>query len=312
MFKLAALLLPLLISPFASFASVDQGLLALVPAETVVLTGVDVASAKNSDFGQFLLSRMNTVNSDALSFMQQSGFDPRRDVQNFLFAGFGPRQTQGRSKFAVLARGTFDQNAIASAAQAKTAITPQQYAGLTLYVNNSRKIPTAFAFPDTGIAVMGDLATVQEIVDHLASPSVLDPGLVQRVSNIGSKNDVWFASLLLWHGSRQRRSRHRRRTTVYQCSSAEVDRSIGRRHPVWQRRSDVVRRLHPIAPGRHRAQRCRPLSLQLSPDSRAKRSADCPAGESAGKHEPKHRQLGCSRLAVGCRTGPGTLGASPA
>lgn len=196
MSKLAALLLPLLLSPLASFASVDPGLLALVPAETVVLTGVDVASAKNSDFGQFLLSRANTVDSDALSFMQQSGFDPRRDIQNFVFASFGPRQTQGRSKFAVLARGTFDQNAIASAAQAKTAITPQQYAGVTLYVNNSRKTPTAFAFPDTGIAVMGDLPTVQEIIDHLASPSALDPGLVQRVNNVGSKNDVWFASLL--------------------------------------------------------------------------------------------------------------------
>ncbi|MCU1293724.1 MAG: hypothetical protein JWP08_2574, partial [Bryobacterales bacterium] len=42
----------------------------------------------------------------------------------------------------------------------------------------------------------GDLATVKEIIDHRASPTNLDPGLLQRVNKVGVTNDVWFASLL--------------------------------------------------------------------------------------------------------------------
>ena len=190
-------LLSFLVSPLALFASVDPGLLGLVPAETVVLSGVDATSAKNSQFGQFLLSRMNGSDSNFQNAMEQTGFDPRRDLQSFLFAGFGPRQAQGRSKFAILARGTFDEQRIASAAQAKNGATEQSYGGLTVYVNKTRNgRTTAFAFPDTGIAVMGDLATVEEIIDHRSTPSSLDPGLVQRVNKVGSTNDMWFASLL--------------------------------------------------------------------------------------------------------------------
>jgi hypothetical protein len=195
--KPIVLLISLLASPLALFASIDQGLLALVPAETVVLSGVDATSAKNSQFGQYLLSRMNGSDSNFQSAMEQTGFDPRRDLQSFLFAGFGPRQTQGRSKFAVLARGTFDEQRIASAAQAKNGATAQPYGGVTLYVRQTRNGgSTAFAFPDTGIAVMGDLATVQKIIDDRSTPSTLDPGLLDRVNKVGSTNDMWFASLL--------------------------------------------------------------------------------------------------------------------
>ena len=195
--KLLLLLLPLLAMPLDLSASIDEGLLALVPAETVVLSGVDATSTKNAQFGQYLLGRMSVDNPDFQRSMEETGFDPRRDLQNFVVAGFGPRQTKGRSKFVILARGTFDQNQIGSAALKRgSAVTSESYGGLTLYVNKGRDVTTAFAFPDTGVAVMGDLASVQEVIDHRSNPSVLDPGLRQRVDQVGNKNDMWFASIV--------------------------------------------------------------------------------------------------------------------
>ena len=195
--KLLFLLLPLMAMPLDLSASIDEGLLALVPTETVVLSGVDATSTKNAPFGQYLLGRMTVDNRDFERSMEETGFDPRRDLQNFVVAGFGPRQTQGRSKFVILARGTFDQNQIGSAALKRgNAAAAQSYGGLTLYVNKGRQLTTAFAFPDTGVAIMGDLASVQEVIDHRSSPSILDPGLRQRVDQVGNKNDMWFASIV--------------------------------------------------------------------------------------------------------------------
>lgn len=177
-------------------AAIDQGLLALVPESTVLLTGIDADTTRSSEFGQYLLRRIDTEDPNFQKFMDDTGFDPRRDLQTFLFAGFGPRQSQGRSKFAILGRGTFDPNRISAAVKAKGSFVRQSYRGVTLFVKREQGGDSAFAFPDTGLAVMGDLATVKEIIDHRASPTNLDPGLLQRVNKVGVTNDVWFASLL--------------------------------------------------------------------------------------------------------------------
>ena len=177
-------------------AAVDQGLLSLVPESTVLLTGVDADSTKSSEFGQYFLQKLNTEDPNFQKFMEDTGFDPRRDLQTFLFAGFGPRHAHGPSKFAILARGTFDASRISATAKVKASFTRQSYSGVTVFVHPEKNGYNAFAFPDTGLAVLGDLDTVKEIIDHRASPTVLDPALVQRVSKVGPANDIWFASLL--------------------------------------------------------------------------------------------------------------------
>jgi hypothetical protein len=182
-----------LIRPAA--AAVDQGLLALVPESTVLLTGIDAESTRSSEFGQYFLNRIDTEDPNFQKFTSETGFDPRRDLQTVLIAGFGPHQTQDRTKFAILARGMFDPNRIAAGLKAKGSFVRQSYGGTTLFVN-SQKGDSAFTFPDTGLAVMGDLATVKEIIDHRANPTTLDPGLLDRATKAGAANDVWFASLL--------------------------------------------------------------------------------------------------------------------
>jgi hypothetical protein len=57
------------------------------------------------------------------------------------------------------------------------------------------KAAAAIAFPQQGILVMGDLATVCAVIAH-RSPSKLDPTLREQVDRIGPSNDVWFATVL--------------------------------------------------------------------------------------------------------------------
>ncbi len=53
---------------------------------------------------------------------------------------------------------------------------------------------SGFAFLDGGVAVMGDLATLQQIVANRAAPSALDPRCSNRFRSAGTDNDAWFVS----------------------------------------------------------------------------------------------------------------------
>src|SRR6185437_10945449 len=88
----------------AAFAGVDQGLLNLVPPASKVLSGVQVDKSKDSPFVQYLLNRMHDGDSGLENFVQSTGFDPRRDVQELLFATTGD---PSQPRMAVLARGYF-------------------------------------------------------------------------------------------------------------------------------------------------------------------------------------------------------------
>ncbi len=181
-----------------AFATVDSGLLALAPSGAKIISGVDVSRAKSSPFGQYMLNNISSENPDFQQMMQETGFDPRRDLQDFLFVGTGPGAARADSRFAVLVRGNFDQVRIKNALMAKGA-TVQAYQGVPVlldasHYSGSNHGQTAFAFPDVDIAAMGDLATVQQIIANRANPSALDPALQQLVSSAGADHDAWFAS----------------------------------------------------------------------------------------------------------------------
>lgn len=193
---LVALLLVPFIGVSPAEASVDEGLIALVPESTVVLTSVDADATRTSEFGRYLLHRMDTDGGHLQQFIADTGFDPRRDVQHFLFANFSDSGSKTESKFAILARGMFDPARMATAAQAKGSFTRQAYGGTALFVSRAQGKSQAFAFPDTGVLVFGDVATVKGVLDRRANPTSLDPGLMERVNKVGKSNDLWFASLL--------------------------------------------------------------------------------------------------------------------
>lgn len=78
----------------AMFA-VDSSLLSLIPAEAKVAGGVQVARTLGSPFGQYVLAQMGQSNKDLQEFIDATGFDPRRDLQEIVFASLG-EQKKGR------------------------------------------------------------------------------------------------------------------------------------------------------------------------------------------------------------------------
>lgn len=190
------LLMPslLVLGSMSLFASVDNGLLSMVPPDARIVTSIDVLQARSSDFGQYLLSKSQNENPDFADFIQQTGFDPRRDLQNLIFESSGP-SGGAQSRFAILARGNFDPARIMETAKAKGAAV-QTYQGAQLLLpHGDRDGQTiAIAFPDVGVAIMADLTTMHQILANRATPSALDPALQQKIDQVGS-NDAWFVSL---------------------------------------------------------------------------------------------------------------------
>ena len=177
-----------------SFAASDPGLLALAPANSQVIAAVDVDGSRNSPFGQFLLQQFTAHDTDFQQLLEQTGFDPRRDIQFLLLTGAPSQNSTTQGRFAVLARGNFDQSRIKAAAQ-KNGSVVQSFQGIDLMVENKGHGQTAFAFPDVDLAVMGDLLSVEQVIQNRSQPASLDSALQDQISAIEA-NDAWFASIV--------------------------------------------------------------------------------------------------------------------
>ncbi len=68
-------------------SSVD--LLNFATSDAQVLVGVNVTAAKNSPFGQFVLSQMQSGGSNFETFLTGTGFDPRTDLNEVVIASTG-------------------------------------------------------------------------------------------------------------------------------------------------------------------------------------------------------------------------------
>ncbi len=181
--------------PLGLFGSVDDQLMAMVPAGAKVVASVDATRARESAFGQYLLNRMNKDDSNLEQLVAATGFDPRRDLQHLVFANAGSNGEEKLIEFAVLARGIFDADQIKAAAKAKGAVI-RKYHGLDVLVNKQGdERATGLVFPLADIAVFGDLKTVHAILDNSGAPSSLDPELQSLIKSAGTNNDAWFASL---------------------------------------------------------------------------------------------------------------------
>jgi hypothetical protein len=181
----------------AAFASVDTGLLAMAPPESTLLVGIDVNRISSSPFGTFVLGQLQN-DRDMGQFITMMGFDPRHDVQSILVAGLG-RQTAGDSRYVVLARGSFDVARLGAMAQSNGSVSTQ-YHGTTVLVQHQGKNSTGLAFPQAGVVVFGDLATVHSVLAPdsvpVGSSMTLDPMLTEQANRVGAGNDLWFATLL--------------------------------------------------------------------------------------------------------------------
>ena len=177
------------------FAAVDSGLLALVPSGAKLITSVDIEHARSSQFGQYMLNRIDTEDPHFEQLIRETGFDPRRDLQDFIFASPGAQAENGETGFVILARGMFDPDRIKSAAKARGAVI-KTYQGVDMILDKSNNQKTGVAFPEVGVAIMADSATLRQIIANRDNSGSLDPDLRNMVFNVGAHNDAWFVSLL--------------------------------------------------------------------------------------------------------------------
>lgn len=178
-----------------AFAQVDQGLLNLVPSGTRVLAGIRVDQGKVSPFGQYLLQRAAQQDDHFQKLLDETGFDPRRDLREVLFASAGEHGQPGmRPHGIVLARGIFDPQRIKNTAVAQGGHI-ERYRGVDI-ISGKAGENGGVVFLDETLAVMGDRAAIRSLIQNRNAPSPLDPQLQQRMDIASTGNEAWFASVI--------------------------------------------------------------------------------------------------------------------
>lgn len=173
------------VSPaFTPAFALDQQLLDLVMPDAKVMAGVNVTSAKNSTFGQYVLSHMPAADQGLQNLIATTGFDPRQDLTEILAAGAG----QGSKSGLVLARGNFNVPQITAAAKNQQV---QTYDGATLLTSTNPKDNGAVAFLNGSIAIAGDTASVKAALDRQTNPAPIDPAIATEAQTLSAANDAW-------------------------------------------------------------------------------------------------------------------------
>lgn len=185
-----------LVTTFAGVlpATVDPHLLGLVMPDAKVLAGVNVVSAKNSPFGQYVLTQMAPHAQDLQMFAAMTGFDPTQDLIELLAASNG---AAGKHTGLALATGTFNVSAISTAAKAHGG-TVDTYHGATIVTDPDQKGPTpsGIAFLGTTIAIVGDLPDVQAAIDRQNAYSTIDSNLANQAKSLSANQDAWVVSII--------------------------------------------------------------------------------------------------------------------
>ena len=150
------------LSAAATFAA-DANLLKLLPPDAHVVMGLDVEQSKNSPMGRYLLSQMQSDDDGITKFINLTGFDPRRDLSEIIFASRG-NGLQGTNKDGLfVARGTFN---IAKILQAATTEGGHAivYQGLNVVTGRKGDTDGWIAFLDTTLAVGGSQEEVKAAI----------------------------------------------------------------------------------------------------------------------------------------------------
>jgi len=168
----------------------DPRLVALLMPDAKVVAGVNVAQAKATPFGQYVLNQIqNGANDQKLQELKtETGFDPTNDVTELLVASAGPGNNHSGL---VLAMGTFDPAMIQSAAAAKGAVT-ETYKGVSI-IENPKKTD-GIAFLSAGIVVAGDLANVKAAIDRQTLSQPISSSLAVQINNWSTSEDAWVVS----------------------------------------------------------------------------------------------------------------------
>jgi hypothetical protein len=186
----------LLSLPLGAFAA-DPGLLQMVMPDAQVVAGLQVDSAKSSDFGQYVLAHLSVNDTKLEEFTSETGFDPRHDVTEIVIAS-NWKSSSPDNRWIVAAHGAFNLSKITSSVQAKGGVITL-YQGInvvTLPAASNPQVATGIAFLDSSTALVGDLASVKAAIDRKQSNAPADANVLAKAQQVSSKNDFWFVTLV--------------------------------------------------------------------------------------------------------------------
>jgi hypothetical protein len=133
---------------------VSPALEALVPADTVVVLGVNLSTIRDTTIYQKLLNRVPLPQLDR--FTEQTGLDPRKDLSEILFCSNGKDAL-------LLVRGKFRIPDLEARFKSK-GVTPTDYKGHHLYGDER----AAVTFLDDSTAAAGIPAEIRALFDQPA------------------------------------------------------------------------------------------------------------------------------------------------
>jgi hypothetical protein len=172
-------------------SAADPALLRLVMPEAKIISGANLSRFVTSPFGRFLRAQLQASEPDLRSFIQATGFDPLRDVNEVLMASAAdPKEKRG----VLLARGVFDPSRIAAYAKQSGTVV-QSYNGVQV-MQGKQKTDPLIAFLDSSTVVVGDALSVQGVIDRGASGPGPGPELVARVHQASGLYDFWVVSAI--------------------------------------------------------------------------------------------------------------------
>jgi hypothetical protein len=174
---------------FTSFSGVllaaDPVLLNLVSPDAKVVAGVNVEQAKGTQFGQYILTQMQTADAHLQQLIALTGFDPRRDVRELLVSSDGnPQSKTGLA----LARGNFDVAKITGAAAQHGAIT-EVYGNTTIIEDPKQE--GGIAFLDSTTVAAGDIASVKGAIDRQTMAQPLPAAILLKINQWSNSQDAW-------------------------------------------------------------------------------------------------------------------------
>lgn len=175
----------------AQGVTLDRSLLALLPANATSLVGVDVERLKRTPAWRYWEEQSLRPNDTKFDeFTRETGFDPRRDVQELLVASTGEKQ------FVAVARGTFNVSTLTRAMKAKNA-TVENYRGLEVLGEAGKDQNGRFCFLDDRTVLAGTRPELLGAIDRKlgGGPSLTsNTALLSRAQAISGPHQVWAVS----------------------------------------------------------------------------------------------------------------------
>jgi len=132
---------------------ISPALEALVPAETAVVLGINLAALRDTATYQKLIERVPLPQLD--EFQKQTGLDPRKDLSEALVCSSGKTAL-------LLVRGKFRVADLEARLKSK-GVKPSAYKGRSLYGNE----PAALLFLDDSTAAAGSPVELRAVIDGL-------------------------------------------------------------------------------------------------------------------------------------------------